>query len=150
MGLLALLLLFSLNHGQSNEGNEGHEGHESYEGNEEEVCQQDRKGPLRQGRGLPWNQGKDHWWLDQGRLGQEQEWQDREQEELGSWQEGLLQHQDLDCRRPEGKEGTRPQGLRRDQEGHTFLQEGQGVLPVKMLIKGFSSGCGDVYALRAL
>merc|ERR1711985_148435 len=115
-------------YGQGYEGNEGHGGHEGHEGNEEEGCEQDRKGPLCQGRRLPWIQGKDRKWLDQERLGEEQARKDCEQEEIGIWQEELRQHQGLDHRRPEGQEGTWCEGLRRYQEGLSSLQEGQGVL----------------------
>merc|ERR1739848_849170 len=65
-------------------------------GNEEEGCEQDRKGQIRKVRRLPWNQGEDRRWLDQERLGGEQAWKDCEQEEFGTWQEGLRQHQRLD------------------------------------------------------
>merc|ERR1712224_1119462 len=91
---------------QNGEGNEGHGSHESHEGHEEEGCEQDRKGPLCQVCRFPWNQGEDHWWLDQDRFGQEQERKDCEQEELGTWQEDVRQHQGLDHSSPEGKEGT--------------------------------------------
>merc|ERR1712182_82015 len=53
-----------------------------------------------------------------------------EQEELGTWQEGLRSHQRLDFCSPEGKEGTWFEGLRRYQEGLSSLPEGQGVLQV--------------------
>merc|ERR1719454_205857 len=69
-------------------------------------------------------------WTDQDRLDEEQEWQDCEQEVVGSWQEGLRQHQGLDCCCPEGQEGFGRQGLRRSEEGNASLQEGQGALPV--------------------
>merc|ERR1711904_686319 len=79
---------------------------QGYAGNEEEGCEQDRKGQIRKVRRLPWNQGEDRRWLDQERLGGEQAGKDCEQEEFGSWREGL----------------------RRCQEGLSSLQEGQGVL----------------------
>merc|ERR1711977_418701 len=62
--------------------------------------------------------------------GSEQDCEDCEQEAVGSWQEGLRQHQGLDCCRPEGQEGFGRQGLRRSEEGNSSLQEGQGALPV--------------------
>merc|ERR1712124_139852 len=107
---------------------QGYEGHEGNAGNEEEGCEQDRKGQIRKVRRLPWNQGEDRRWLDQERLGGGQAWKDCEQEEFGTWQEGLRQHQRLDNCSPEGKEGTWREGLRRCQEGLSSLQEGQGVL----------------------
>merc|ERR1712017_28563 len=104
------------------------QGYEGNEGNEEEGCEQDCKGQIRKVRRLPWNQGEDRRWLDQERLGGEQAGKDCEQEEFGTWQEGLRQHQRLDNCSPEGKEGTWREGLRRCQEGLSSLQEGQGVL----------------------
>merc|ERR1712224_430970 len=62
---------------------------------------------------------------------------------------GLRQHQGLDCRCPEGQEGTWREGLCRNQEGHSTLQEGQGVLQLNALQRGCSSGCGDIHILRA-
>merc|ERR1711869_188571 len=122
--------------------------HEGNEGNEEEGCEQDRKGQIRKVRRLPWNQGEDRRRLDQERLGGEQAWKDCEQEEFGTCQEGLRQHQRLDNCSPEGKEGTWREGLRRCQEGLSSLQEGQGVLQLNFQ-HGFSSGCGDIYILGA-
>merc|ERR1711904_673871 len=127
----------SNHHGQGYEGNEGHEGHgchEGHEGHEEEGCQQDRQGQTCQVGGFPWIQGEDHWWLDQERLGAEQEWKDCEQEEPCTWQEGVRQHQGLDCCSPEGKEGTQREGLRRCQERFSSLQEGQGVLQLSISV----------------
>merc|ERR1719201_3315896 len=80
------------NNGQSHEGNESdgsHEGHACYE-------------------------GEGSRWYDQIRSDQEQDWQDCEQEAVGKWQEGLRQHQGLDCCCPEGQEGFGRQGLRRN------------------------------------
>merc|ERR1719389_569050 len=82
--------------------------------------------------GFPWIQGKDHWWLDCLRLGEEQAWKDCEQERSCQWQEGLCQHQGLDCCSPEGKEGTQREGLRRCQERSSSLQEGKGVLQLSV------------------
>merc|ERR1712205_123372 len=76
------------------------------------------------------NNGQSRFWTCQDRLDEEQEWQDCEQEAVGSWQEGLRRHQGLDCCRPEGQEGFGRQGLRRSEEGNSSLQEGQGALPV--------------------
>merc|ERR1711924_434695 len=105
-------------------------GHESHE---EEGCWQDCQGQDGQVRGLPWIKGKDRRWLDQDRLGGEQAWKDREQEEPCTWQEDVRQHQGLDRSSPEGKEGTQREGLRRCQEGNSSLQEGQGVLRLSVL-----------------
>merc|ERR1712139_221247 len=99
-------------------------------GHEEEKCEQDCQGQICQVRRLSWIQGEDHKWPDQERFGGEQAWQDCEQEKRGSWQEAIRQHQGLDNRSPEGKEGTWCEGLHRCQEGHCSLQEGQGALPV--------------------
>merc|ERR1711959_572048 len=41
-------------------------------------------------------------------------------------------HQGLDYCCPEGQEGFGPEGLRRNQEGLSSLQEGQGTLPVNI------------------
>merc|ERR1711904_762230 len=124
-------------HGQGNESNEGDEGHgrhESHEGDEEEGRQQDRQGQNGRVRGFPWTQGKDRWWLDQERPGAEQAWKDCEQETPCTWQEGVRQHQGLDCSSPEGKEGTERVGLCRCQEGFSSLQEGQGVLQLSVSV----------------
>merc|ERR1712093_774404 len=99
------------------------QGYEGDEGNEEEVREQDCKGPHGQGTGVPWVQGEDRRWVDQRFFDQEQVRQNREQEVIFAGQE-----ESLDVCRPEGKEGTGPQGLRRAQEGLSSLQEGQGVL----------------------
>merc|ERR1712224_1081426 len=116
--------LFSCDNGQSHESHEGHAGHE------EEGSEQDCAGQTCKVGGLPWHQGQDLWWLEQDRLDQEQERQDCEQEAVSKWQEGLCQHQGLDCCCPEGKEGFGCQGLRRSEEGNSSLQEAQGALPV--------------------
>merc|ERR1712093_546191 len=55
----------SHHYGQGYESNEGHGRHEGDEGNEEEVREQDCKGPHGQGNGVPWVQGEDCWWVDQ-------------------------------------------------------------------------------------
>merc|ERR1711924_387113 len=67
------------------------------------------------------------WGYDSCLLDQEQERQDREQEEVGVWQE-----ERLDCCRHQVKEGIGSQGLCRNQEGLCSLQEGQGALPMNM------------------
>merc|ERR1712138_186382 len=102
--------------------------HEGHEGNEKEGREQDRKGEICQVYRLPWNQGEDHWRLEKDRFGVEQARKDCEQKECCKWQEELRKHQGLDHSMPEGKEGTRREGLRRYQEGLCPLQEGQGVL----------------------
>merc|ERR1711904_325908 len=89
---------------------QSYEGDESYE---EESSKQDRKGPHGESLGVPGIQGEDRRWDDRIVFDEEQDWQDREQEEIRTWQE---EHLD-DCG-PEGKEGTEDQGLRRSQEGH--------------------------------
>merc|ERR1712139_12671 len=109
------------NNGQSHEGHGGHE---------EEGSEQDCEGQACKVGGLPWHQGQDLLWIVQERLDQEQEWQNCEQEAVGTGQEGLRQHQGLDCCCPEGQEGFGRQGLRRSEEGNSSLQEGQGALPV--------------------
>merc|ERR1712118_136487 len=124
------LSLFRHN-GQGNEGDEGHGCHAGHEGNEEEGSEQDCKGTLRQGCGLPWIQGQDLRWFDFVRLDQELPWQDCEQEGIPTGQEEQL-HQGLDYCRPEGQEGFGPEGLCRNQEGLCSLQEGQGALPMNM------------------
>merc|ERR1712118_435324 len=127
--------------GQGNEGDEGHGCHEGHEGNEEEGSEQDCKGTLRQGCGLPWIQGQDLRWFDFVRLDQELPWQDCEQEGIPTGQEEQL-HQGLDYCRPEGQEGFGPEGLCRNQEGLSSLQEGQGTLPVSINEHGKASARG--------
>merc|ERR1711977_409999 len=119
--------LFFRKNGQSNEGVEGYGSHEGHESHEEEDREQDRQGQNGKGIGLPWFQGQDRGWYDCRLLDQEQARQDREQEEVGVWQEECL-----DCRRHQGKEGIGSQGLCRNQEGLCSLQEGQGALPMNM------------------
>merc|ERR1712225_185695 len=114
----------------SHEGNESDGSHEGHEGYEEEGSEQDCEGQDGKVSGLPWHQGQDCFWTVQDRLDEEQEWQDCEQEAVGSWQEGLRQHQGLDRCCPEGQEGFGRQGLRCSEEGNSSLQEGQGALPV--------------------
>merc|ERR1711988_935132 len=59
---------------------------------------------------------------------QEQEREDREQEGERERQERLRPDQGLDPRRDEGAEGSRREGIPRREEGHSPLQEGEGVL----------------------
>merc|ERR1712080_422303 len=77
-----------------------------------------RKAPClrRQGR-------EDCHWAVEGGLGEEQERQDREQEEVGQGQE-----EPLDRRREQGARGVEDQGLLRHQEGLGIVQEGEGAL----------------------
>merc|ERR1712146_167096 len=82
----ALISIFVLRDGQGNEGNESNESngcHESHEGNEEEAnlckaCQASCL--LRQDR-------QDTDWIEEVRPCADQDWQDRQQEEIPSWQE---------------------------------------------------------------
>merc|ERR1712225_196260 len=56
-----------------------------------------------------------------------------EQEGERERQEGLRPDQGLDPRRDEGAEGSRREGIRRREEGHPPVQEGEGVLrPVSL------------------
>merc|ERR1712070_694452 len=81
----------------------------------------------------PWEQDGDRWRADQGQLDEEQEREDREQEAERKRQEGLRPDQGLDPRRGEGAEDSRREGLRRREEGHAPVQEGEGVLrPVSL------------------
>merc|ERR1711939_874644 len=118
------------NNGQSHEGNESDGSHEGHEGHEEEGSEQDCEGQACKVGGFQWHQGEDLHWLEEERFDQEQEWQDREQEAISKWQEGLRAHQGLDCCCPEGQEGFGCEGLRCSQEGNSSLQESQGALPV--------------------
>merc|ERR1712224_738117 len=79
---------------------------------------------------LPWHQRQDLHWLEKDRLDQEQARQSCEQEAGCQRQEGLCQHQGLDCCRPEGQESFGCQGLCRSKEGTSSLHQGQGALPV--------------------
>merc|ERR1711988_1727094 len=82
----ALISIFVLRDGQGNEGNESNESdgcHESHEGNEEEAylfkaCQASCL--LRQDR-------QDSHRIEEDRPCADQDWQDRLQEEIPSWQE---------------------------------------------------------------
>merc|ERR1712100_776950 len=116
--------------GDEEEGsNEGHEGdeeegsNEGHEGHEEKDREQDCQGPHGQGHGAPREQGEDCWRLDCQGLDQEQAWQDRQQEE-----ERLLQEVPMDAGLREGAQGLEADGLCRDQEGLSFVREGEGVL----------------------
>merc|ERR1711959_847215 len=70
---------------------------------------------------MGWEQDGDRWRVDQGEFDEEQEGE-RER------QEGLRPDQGLDPRRDEGAEGSRREGIRRREEGHSPVQEGEGVL----------------------
>merc|ERR1712230_159581 len=91
-------------------------------------CEQVREGQAREARCFPWEQDGDRWRADQGELDEEQEREDREQEGERERQEGLRPDQGLDPRRDEGAEGSRREGIRRREEGHSPVQEGEGVL----------------------
>merc|ERR1711896_10073 len=52
----------------------------------------------------------------------------REQEAERERQEGLRPDQGLDLGRDSGAQGSRREGLRRREEGHAPVQEGEGVL----------------------
>merc|ERR1719379_2235399 len=111
------------------EGHEGDEGdeeegcHEGNEGHEEEVREQDCEGSAGQGHGAPWQQGEDRRRPDCQGLVQEQARQDCEQEA-----ECVLQEVPMDPGRPEGSQGLEDYWLLCDQEGHTALRQGEGVL----------------------
>merc|ERR1712118_371034 len=121
-------LLFS-QHGKSDESYESHEGngrHESHEGHEEEAnlskaCQASR---------LCWQDRQDQDWAESDRLQEEQGWPSREQE---GQRQSQVRSGPLDCSSPEGSQSSERQGFRGCQEGHSTLQEGQGVLPVSNL-----------------
>merc|ERR1711865_524187 len=125
LSLFAVVQTFAslLNNGQSYEGNEGYGRHESHEGHEEE-------GDLRQAREAPCLRRQDQPdqdWAQEVRPHQEQGWQDREQEGEPQGQE-VERFWPMALSSQEGTQGSEPQGLRRDQEGHPILQEGEGVL----------------------
>merc|ERR1739848_12588 len=81
--------------------------------------------------------GEDRWWHDKVCFDQEQARQGRQQEDVRQGQA-----EQVDCCCPEGKEGTERQGIRRDQEGITPLQEGAGALPVRVLTTVSAQGVG--------
>merc|ERR1711972_239549 len=105
--------------GRRHEGNEGNEGkedhHESHEGHEGKEGQCHRQGQDGQGHRLPWLQGEDRGWHDQGQPRQEQEGQDCVQGCVGTRQEGLC-HQ-------------RSQGLVRRYQGSPQDPEPQRLCP---------------------
>merc|ERR1719214_409595 len=89
------------------------------------------KGKFQKCARLPWHQGQDLQWLDKGRFDQEREWQDCIQEAIGSSQEEVRFHdQEVDgcCEGCQEVFGT--QGLRRSEEGHSSLYQGQVQLSV--------------------
>merc|ERR1712224_265516 len=102
---------------------------EGDEGYEEEIRQQDWKGPHGQGDGAPRQQGQDRGWADRKGPDEEQVRQDCEQEE-----ERFGQDQPMDRCRQEGTRRVEDQGLLCDQEGHAIVPEGEGVLQVSALM----------------
>merc|ERR1712138_193282 len=111
-----------LHHGQGNEGDEGNESngcYESNEGHEEEA----RLCKACQTSCLLWQDRQDRNRIEEDRPCADQVRQDCQQEEEPPWQEVTL-----DRSSSEGPEGTQDQGFRSYQEGHSTLQEGQGVL----------------------
>merc|ERR1712144_175570 len=99
-------------------------------GHEEEDREQDCKGPLGQSLGVPWIQGEDRGWNDQILFDQEQA------------RQGCQQEEQVDRCRHQGKEGPEPQGICRDQEGITPLQEGKGTLQLKTCMMALAQGVG--------
>merc|ERR1712144_149342 len=87
-----------------------------------------REGPVRQVGCVPWDQDVDGRWADLVQPDEEQEREDREQEGERERQEGLRPDQGLDRRRDQGAQGLEREGLRRGEEGHGPVQEGEGVL----------------------
>merc|ERR1712139_32068 len=86
-------------------------------------------------------------WAQQSRPREEQAWEGRQQENEPSRLEVTM-----DCSSPEGKEGTRCEGLLRYQEGHSSVQQGQVILQMKALAKGYkprASGANDVQIFSA-
>merc|ERR1712004_457902 len=67
-------------------------------------------------------------WPEEVRPAQKQEWQDCEQEGFRSRKEGICLHQGLDSSSGGSKEGSRPEGLRCREEGHTAVRQGKGSL----------------------
>merc|ERR1711865_1265830 len=102
---------------QNGQGDEGHESHEE----EGDLCQACPSPCLR--RQDHQDQDRTH----QVRPYQEQEWQDREQEGEPQGQEEQFLGP-MECSSQEGTQSSEHQGLRRAQEGHPILQEGEGVL----------------------
>merc|ERR1712072_531472 len=91
------------------------------------------EGPDGEVRCVPRDEDLDRWWADQGQPDEEQEREDREQEGEREREEGLRPDQGLDHRRDEGAQVPRGEGIPRGEEGHSALQEGQGVLhPVNL------------------
>merc|ERR1712084_127378 len=78
--------------------------------------------------------------------------QDREQEGICSWQEGLRSHQGLDHRSDSCEKGLGLDRLRRSEEGDSALQEGEGavcqVMPggadrqIDVSLRAVRRGCG--------
>merc|ERR1711918_301281 len=130
-------------------GDESDGSHEGHACNEEEGSEQDCEGQTCKVGGLPWYQGQDLLWIVQERLDQEQEWQDCEQEAVCQRQEGLRQHQGLDCCCPEGK-ALGVKGFVAVKKGTPLYKKAKELFQWYLQAsQGHSSGCGDVYALRA-
>merc|ERR1712072_1684193 len=89
------------------------------EGHEEEAC----LCKACQASCLLWQARQDQNRIEEVRPCADQDRQDRQQEEEPPWQEVTL-----DRSSSEGPQGTQDQGFRSYQEGHSALQEGQGVL----------------------
>merc|ERR1712146_475325 len=80
------------------------------------------------GNGAPWHKGEDRWRPGLQGLDQEQVWPDCEQEAERQRQEALRHFpRTLEQGREEGTPRVEGQGLRRDQEGHSSVQQGKGV-----------------------
>merc|ERR1711865_1339391 len=92
---------------------------QAHEGHEEEGREQG----WQEVRSVQRDEGEDRWWLGNECLGEEQDWQDREQEEERQWQEGLCCHQGLDCCCPEGEEGPGFEGLIAIKKGTPFYKK---------------------------
>merc|ERR1712146_94332 len=104
--------------------NESHESHEE-EANLSKACQASR---------LCWQAQQDQDWTVSICPQDVQDRPHREQEEEQPCQ-GCLQYYSwpLVCSSPEGPQSFERQGFHGRQEGHSTLQEGQGVLPVSNL-----------------
>merc|ERR1712096_183753 len=105
-------------------------------GNEEEARQQDRKGQDGEGNGPARLQGKDRGRPQSIGPQEEQAWEDREQEEVGSWQEERMDR--CSCQGPDGSEDQGLLPVRREdgaregppRKGQGFLQEVRCIAPV--------------------
>merc|ERR1711959_443425 len=81
------------------------------------------------GCGVPWEQGQDRERLDEDRPHQEQAREDREQEGVGRWEEGLQADLRLDKGGAAGAEAAEGEGFRCREEGYPALQACEGPLP---------------------